>query len=67
MCDIFNPEGIFIMKRNLKILLSGQDLLLSGQGWGLFNHITAKKSRLYHLITKGNGYKELMVYKMRWE
>ncbi len=67
MCDIFNHEGIFFMKKNLKILLSGMDIVLSGQGWGVFNHIVAKKSRLYHLRTKESGYKELVVYKMNWE
>lgn len=67
MCDIFNNEGIFIMRRNLKIQLSGQDIFLSGQVWGVFNHIVAKKSRLYHLRTKGSGYKELVIYRLKWE
>lgn len=67
MCDIFNHEGIFFMKKNLKILLRGMDIVLSGQGWGVFNYIVAKKSRLYHLRTKESGYKELMVYRMNWE
>jgi len=67
MCDIFNQEGIFIMKGNPKILLRGQDILVSGQGWGALNYIVAKKSRLYHLRTKESGYKELMVFKMNWE
>jgi hypothetical protein len=67
MCDVFNQEGIFFMKKNLKIILRGMDLVLSGQGWGVFNYIVAKKSRLYHLRTKESGYKELVVYRMIWE
>ena len=67
VCDIFNNEGIFIMRQNLKTLLSGQDLLLSGQAWGVRNHIVAKKSRLYYLRTKESGYKELAVYKTVWD
>lgn len=67
MCDIFNREGIFFMKKNLKILLRGMDIVLYGQGWGVFNYVVAKKNRLCHLRTKESGYKELMVYRMNWE
>ena len=67
MCDIFNQEGIFFMKKNPRILLRGMDMVLSGQGWGAYNSVVAKKSRLYHLRTKESGYKELVVYKMIWE
>ena len=67
VCDIFNHKGIFFMRKNPRIILRGMDLVLSGQGWGAFNYIVAKKSRLYHLRTKESGHKELVVYKMNWE
>jgi len=60
MYDIFNHEGIFIGRKSL-------DILLRGEAWGVFNYVVAKKDRLYHLRTKENGYKELVVYRMKWE
>jgi hypothetical protein len=60
MYDIFNREGIFIGRKGLNILLKGE-------GWGVFNYIVAKQNRLYHLRTKENGYKELVVYRIKWE
>jgi len=60
MYDIFNREGILIGRKALNISLRGE-------GWGTFNYVAAKKSRLYHLRTKENGYKELVVYRIKWE
>jgi hypothetical protein len=67
ICDIFSHEGILFMRKKMKILLRGMDLVLSGQGWGAFNNIAVKRNRLYHLRTKESGYKELVVYRMTWE
>ena len=60
MYDIFNHEGILIMRKYLNILLSGES-------WGMLNYVITKKNKLYYLRTKDSGYKELVVYKMRWE
>jgi len=58
--DIFNQEGLFIGRKSL-------DIMLSGETWGLYNYVVVKNNRLYHLRTKESGYKELVVYKMKWE
>ena len=55
--DIFNPEGAFIARTKLDNLDER-------------NRITpakAKNNRLYYLHIKENGYKELVVCRMRWE
>jgi hypothetical protein len=60
--DIFNPDGIFIGKVNLN-------------NYGLSNYggkyrslpLKVKNNRIYCLRQKESGYKELVVYKMRWE
>jgi hypothetical protein len=57
--DVFSPEGIFISRTSLENLcyVSNSDI----------QFVTAKNHRLYSLREKENGYKELAVYKMRWE
>lgn len=52
MFDIYNPDGIFIARKSLNGSL----------GWA-----TVKQDRLYCLNEKESGYKELVVYKMKWE
>ena len=55
--DIFNPDGIFIGKVNLNNY--------KGKYSGL--PVKVKNNRIYCLREKESGYKELVVYKMRWE
>jgi len=58
MCDIFNPEGIFIARASLPgIVDTGLIFLL----------LIAKKDHLYSIQEKESGYKELVVYKIMWE
>ena len=53
--DIFNTEGKFIGRKSLNIY--------SGQ----FVHAKVIRNHFYCIKEKDNGYKELVVYKMRWE
>jgi hypothetical protein len=55
--DIFNPEGIFIGKKSLKIHFRE----------GIAIYAEAKKNLLYCLQEKENGYRELVVYNVKWE
>jgi len=52
MFDIFSPDGILIERKSLSGSL----------GWAIF-----KQNRLYCLREKESGYKELVVYKMKWK
>lgn len=58
--DIFNSNGIFIARKNIK-------------NYGKLSHtlyhlkVSVKNNRLYCLREKEDEYKELLVYKMRWE
>jgi hypothetical protein len=59
MYDIFNPEGIFIGRMslaNMKNLCRPYSFT-----------VRAIKNHLYGLQEKESGYKELVVYKMRWK
>jgi len=55
--DIFNPAGIFIGKMNLDNYR------------GMYRPFPAKarNNRIYCIREKESGYKELVVYKMKWE
>jgi len=55
--DIFNPDGIFIGKMSLDNYA------------GMYRPFPtkAKNNRIYCLREKESGYKELVVYKMKWE
>ena len=55
--DIFNPDGIFIGKVNLNNY--------RGKYSGF--PVKVKNNRIYCLREKESGYKELAVYKMKWE
>jgi len=59
--DIFNSDGIFITRVSLpgygSWMYPGRDL----------NRAKAKNKRLYCIREKESGYKELAVYKVRWE
>jgi len=53
--DVFNSEGVFVLRKNLIIL----------NNWDL--QAKAKRGCLYCVREKESGYKELVVYKMMWE
>lgn len=60
MFDIFNSDGAFIARKSLDVYAE--------RFTGNFPlYATAKNNRLYCLREKESGYKELFVYKMRWE
>ena len=58
--DVFNSDGIYFSRQNLKSY--------GKLGWELEPLVAvAKNKRLYCLQEKDSGYKELVVYKIRWE
>jgi len=56
--DIFNADGVFVGRKSLRVFFSDREYLL----WA-----TVKQNRLYCRSEKESGFKELVVYKMRWE
>lgn len=58
MCDIFNPEGVFISRASVTGIID--------TGIIFFSPI-ARKALLYCIQEKENGYQKLVVYKMKWE
>jgi hypothetical protein len=56
MYDIFNSDGLFVGRKSLRIYHHPD---------GLFAMI--KNGRLYCINEKESGYKEFVVYKVRWE
>ena len=54
--DIFNPEGVFVGRKNLIKYFRKYDAIA-----------TAKNNKFYCIHEKENGYKKLVVYNMRWE
>jgi hypothetical protein len=56
MYDIFNPEGIFILRKSMNIYTWGEIDLSA----------VVKKNHLYCLQEKENGFKKLVIYKMNW-
>ena len=58
MCDIFNPAGIFITRTSLAGVTETGLILLPP---------IARNDRLYCIEEKESGYRELVVYKMKWE
>ena len=58
MYDIFNSEGAFVGRINLE-----NQSMLHGSAFDA----KAKNDRLYCLREKESGYKELVVYRMKWE
>ncbi len=63
--DVFNPEGVFIGRISLgnfsMAYYKGKPL------GGLALDVRARDNRLYCLREKESGYKELVVYKTKWE
>ena len=62
ICDIYNSEGILIEQKAMGYF----DLIKYFYFWDPFD-IIAKNSRLYCIKEKESGFKELLVYQMRWE
>lgn len=56
MFDIFNKEGVFIGRKSLNIFV------WEGHLWARI-----KANKFYCLKEKDSGYKELVVYNMKWE
>lgn len=56
ICDIFNPDGVFIGRKSLNVWV-----------WDSFLWAKIKKNLFYCLQEKESGYKKLVVYKMKWE
>jgi hypothetical protein len=61
MHDIFNSDGLFITRKSMV-----------GYGRWIYPDVSldrakAKNNRFYCIREKENGYKELVVSKMRWE
>ena len=54
--DIFTPEGVFVGRTVLPVLIDEN---------GLYAKI--KNDRLYTLLEKESGYKELVVFRLLWE
>jgi hypothetical protein len=58
--DIFNADGIFIGRKNLKVFFNPIE-----DGFVLW--ATIKENRFYCRNEKESSFKEFVVYKMRWE
>ena len=56
MYDIFNQDGIFILRKSMNIYTWGEIDLSA----------VVKKNHLYCLQEKENGFKKLVIYKMNW-
>ncbi len=56
MYDIFNPDGVFVGRKSLKIMHDESGI-----------YVKMKNGRLYCLNEKESGYKELVVSKVIWE
>jgi len=54
--DIFTPEGVFFGRVPVKSRMDSRQI-----------SIRAKHNRIYTICEKESGYKELVVYKMKWE
>ncbi len=64
LTDVYDADGILISKCSLNLWLSS-DILAPG---GAFDSWTSVlKNRLYCVREKESGYKELIVYQMRWK
>ena len=60
--DIFNPDGVFIGRTVLDNCVFWPESNIHIPG-----NVVAKNNRIYSVREKVSGYKELVVYKMRWE
>lgn len=62
ICDIYTTEGIFIERKSMGYYDLAEFILLFQQ-----LDIIAKGGHFYCIREKESGYKELMVYRMKWE
>jgi hypothetical protein len=53
--DIFTHEGVFFEKVPIKSCLDSREV-----------SIKVKRNRLYSICERESGYKELLVYNMKW-
>ena len=54
--DIFTPEGVFFGRVPIKSRIDSRQI-----------SIRAKHNRIYSISEKESGYKELVIYKMKWD
>ena len=62
--DVYDADGILISKCSLNLWLSGD---IFQPGGSLDSWTSVLKNRLYCIREKESGYKELIVFQMRWE
>ena len=62
--DIFNPEGVFVLRKSLKVFLSGN---LFDPGNPIDSWAVMKHGRFYCLREKESGFRELVVFRAKWE
>jgi len=62
--DIFNPEGVFIARNSQEVFLSGNWF---EPGNPIDSWAVMTQGRFYCLREKESGFKELVVYKTKWE
>lgn len=60
--DIFNPDGIFIGRMVLDSCAFWPESTIKTP-----SNVVAKNNRIYNQREKENGFRELMIYRMRWE
>ena len=58
MCDIFNPEGVFIARASLGGSIDGGIIIFPPK---------TKKNRFYCIREKESGYKELAIFNINWD
>ncbi len=56
--DIFNPEGIFVGRKSLKV---SQNILTDRPNRKI------KNDHIYCIEEKESGFRQVVVYKMNWE
>lgn len=59
MYDVFNPDDVFIDRISLGNLVF--------ESYWNIQYVTARNNRIYCLKRKESGYKELVIYRMKWE
>jgi hypothetical protein len=62
--DVFNHEGVLVSRKSLDVFLSGS---LFEPGNPIDSWAVMKHGRFYCLSEKKSGFKELVVYRTKWE
>jgi len=60
-CDLFDPDGRFISRVGVGNFANWDNIVRSQL------IVISKQNRMYCIQQKESGYKELVVYKMKWE